>query len=48
MGGREGQEGLEYLSSAYSVPDPTPDTQILFNSILITSHFNIIFPFNIL
>lgn len=29
MGGREGQEGLEYLSSAYSVPDPTLDTNTI-------------------
>ena len=33
------KRGLEYLSSAYSVPDPMPDTQIL-NLILITSHVN--------
>ena len=44
MGGQEGQEGLEYLSSAYSVPDPMPDTQILFNLILITSHVNYYLP----
>lgn len=36
--------GLEYLSSAYTAPDPTPDIHILFCLIFITSHMGYYLP----